>query len=75
MKIVNLIVKISIADDIEEKYFDYKLKYERVEDLIEDLFDKIETDPDSFDANGYSIDIMGDTAASHLVSFSKFSNN
>jgi hypothetical protein len=71
MKIINLIVQISIEDDVEEKCFDYKLKYEGLEDFIEDLFDQIETEPDSLDVNGYSIDIMGDTASSHLVSFSK----
>ena len=53
------------------KYFDYKLKYDRLEDFIDDLFDRIETDEESLEENGYSIDIMGDTAASHLITFSK----
>lgn len=71
MKIINLVVQISIDDDVEEKYFDYKLKYDRLEDFIDDLFDRIETDEESLEENGYSIDIMGDTAASHLITFSK----
>ena len=70
-KQVNLIVQINIHDNIEEKFFDYNLKFERLEDFIEHLFDEIQTDMDSLEENGYSIDIMGDMATSHLVSFSK----
>jgi len=71
MKIINLVVQISIDDEIEEKYFDYNLKYERLEDFIQDLFLEIETAEDSFEENGYSIDIRGDMSSSHLVTFSK----
>ena len=71
MKIVNLIVEIKIDDNVKDKYFDYDLKFQNIEDFIEEVFQEIETEDNSFQENGYSINIRGDLSSTHLVTFSK----
>jgi hypothetical protein len=71
MKIINLIVEIKIDDNVKDKYFDYELKYKSIEDFIEEVFQEIETSDDSYQEKGYSVNIKGDLASTHFVTFSK----
>ena len=71
MKIVNLIVEIKIDDNIREKYFDFDLKFKTIEDFIEEVFQEIETEDDSLQKKGFSINIKGDLSSTHFVTFSK----